>query len=597
MDGTPKSNLDKNGREIRSYDSDNIVAFASIWTGFNLQPKRANSENSDTRNQMDPVDVVDPNDHDRFPKHDLHDGFIGDRYPLCEDLPAKLHLRKGAKYRLLGSDPRPELVQDDAELIANPTAKKLNLQQGSTLYSLLCRGSNDSCDFPGLVILEDKIDCSGPQSQFTECNVDTVRVLEVGGTGVYYEYVPNIPCVELAFYENGVVVQGDARFRDVSCANKALPVASEACCNPGDDEEATPLCTYSGERMTYETATVRCASICNYRTFLPSDECPHIGNRWTNINCNIEAKVDERGWAAIVHSPTNGRTPMKYVREWTPSYFKVQWENNEFPQVSDCAASGCRSSEDGKCICPVTVVTEAPFVSPPASRQDILDLLHIGHADPALYDNGTFQSRSSNGYKYYSTDGSCCNSDTVFEVIDARTGQNFFLKNAVSMVAVTGTQRFRNAPHFNKIVVAEYSKTDVHHEVEALLDHLFYHENTAPFVAYKFIQRFGISNPSPRYVEAVATAFQSGSYQSFGSGKYGDLESTVAAVLLDREATTLELDNDPSFGSSREPILKVLSFMRALEFTSSVPLLELDEMDVKVGQAPWEQPSVFNFYR
>lgn len=603
MDGTPKTDLSKNGREIRSYDSDNIVAFASIWTGFNLQPKRANTENNNSnKNQMDPMHIADPNDHDRFPKHDLYGGFVGDRYPLCEDLPDKLHVRKGAKYRLLGSNPRPHLVRDDAELASNPMAKKASLQQGSTLYSLLCRGTNDACDFPGLVVLDNTINCQGTQSQYTECNVDTVRVLEVGNTGVYYEYVPNIPCVELAFYENGALVHGGARWQDVSCANKALPVASEACCIEGEST-ATPLCNYSGERMTFETAKARCTSVskeqCYYSTFVPSSECPHVGNRWTNVDCFVEAKIDERGWAAIVHSPTNDRNPMSYVRESTPSFFKVQWEDGAFPSVNDCVTSGCRSSEDGNCICPVDVATETPFTSTP-SLEEILEILHIGHADPALYDDGTFQSRSSNGYNYYSADGSCCSPETVFEVTDDRTGRNFFLKNVVSKVTVTGsgsTYQFRNAPHFNKIVVAEYSKTDVHHEVEALLDHLFYHENTAPFVAHKFIQRFGISNPSPRYVEAVATAFQNGSYQSFGSGKYGDLQATVAAALLDEEATTLELDNDPSFGSSREPIVKVLSFMRALEFTSSVPLLELDEMDIKVGQAPWEQPSVFNFFR
>jgi hypothetical protein len=34
---------------------------------------------------------------------DLFKGFIGDRYPLCVDLPDKQFLRIGATYRLLGN--------------------------------------------------------------------------------------------------------------------------------------------------------------------------------------------------------------------------------------------------------------------------------------------------------------------------------------------------------------------------------------------------------------------------------------------------------------------------------------------------------------
>ena len=37
--------------------------------------------------------------------------------------------------------------------------------------------------------------------------------------------------------------------------------------------------------------------------------------------------------------------------------------------------------------------------------------------------------------------------------------------------------------------------------------------------------------------------------------------------------------------------------MRALEFKSSIPLVELDLMNEKIGQMAHEQPSVFNFFR
>ena len=74
-------------------------------------------------------------------------------------------------------------------------------------------------------------------------------------------------------------------------------------------------------------------------------------------------------------------------------------------------------------------------------------------------------------------------------------------------------------------------------EIDALIDHVFYHDNTAVFVARKLIMRLITSNPSPRYVKTVSTAFQTGTYagRKF-SGRYGDMKATVYAVLLDREA-------------------------------------------------------------
>ena len=48
------------------------------------------------------------------------------------------------------------------------------------------------------------------------------------------------------------------------------------------------------------------------------------------------------------------------------------------------------------------------------------------------------------------------------------------------------------------------------YETEALLDHLFFHPNTAPFITHRLIQRLTTSNPSPKYVKAVSTAFSTG---------------------------------------------------------------------------------------
>jgi uncharacterized protein (DUF1800 family) len=84
--------------------------------------------------------------------------------------------------------------------------------------------------------------------------------------------------------------------------------------------------------------------------------------------------------------------------------------------------------------------------------------------------------------------------------------------------------------------------TDGKQALNTALDALVNHPNTPPFVARQLIQRLVTSNPSPAYVERVATAFAtgkfggSGSVYSTGSGRRGDLRATVAAILLDPEA-------------------------------------------------------------
>ncbi len=121
----------------------------------------------------------------------------------------------------------------------------------------------------------------------------------------------------------------------------------------------------------------------------------------------------------------------------------------------------------------------------------------------------------------------------------------------------------------------------------------------------RLIQRFGISNPSPRYVNTVAEAFRHGKYIfdngsvsfSFGSAKYGDLAATVAAIIMDRESRATVLDADLSFGGMREPLIKVISLMRGMAYTqTSREFASLYDLDAKIGQSPHYLPSVFSFF-
>ena len=116
----------------------------------------------------------------------------------------------------------------------------------------------------------------------------------------------------------------------------------------------------------------------------------------------------------------------------------------------------------------------------------------------------------------------------------------------------SGRLSFRNPVHFMEL--DSFNERDAQYEIDAALEHYFYHHNTAPFLAIRIAQRFGMANPSPRLVDIAATAFRTGIYVAegsqkdtvFGSGEYGSMEALVAAIVLDRESQNFLLDKDPS---------------------------------------------------
>jgi cullin-associated NEDD8-dissociated protein 1 len=101
-------------------------------------------------------------------------------------------------------------------------------------------------------------------------------------------------------------------------------------------------------------------------------------------------------------------------------------------------------------------------------------------------------------------------------------------------------------------------------------------------------------------VTEVSHAFKSGRYvlgdREYGKGKYGDLAATFAAIYLDREARNVLLDVDPTTGSLREPILKLMAVMRSMNFSSSFPVTRLSNLKRDIGQEAYEFESVFSFF-
>ena len=70
------------------------------------------------------------------------------------------------------------------------------------------------------------------------------------------------------------------------------------------------------------------------------------------------------------------------------------------------------------------------------------------------------------------------------------------------------------------------------------LHHLYHHQNTATFVAYRLLQRLIASNPSPRFVKTVVQAFTTGTHDGVTySGQYGDLAATTAAMVSATDQT------------------------------------------------------------
>jgi hypothetical protein len=136
------------------------------------------------------------------------------------------------------------------------------------------------------------------------------------------------------------------------------------------------------------------------------------------------------------------------------------------------------------------------------TESEILSQLHIGAFDPQSLGSYT-QVLNTGSLQVWHKNGGY-NKDTIFR-IDSYRGKEVYLRNMLSTVQIKGATQysFRNPPSF--LNIAQREPRDAMYETEAVLENYVHHNNVAPFLAMRLIQRFGISNPSPRYIEAVAT--------------------------------------------------------------------------------------------
>lgn len=123
--------------------------------------------------------------------------------------------------------------------------------------------------------------------------------------------------------------------------------------------------------------------------------------------------------------------------------------------------------------------------------------------------------------------------------------------------------------------------------VDAVVDTVFNHPSTGPFVARHLIVHLVTANPSPAYVGRIAAVFANN-----GKGVRGDLKAVVRALLLDPEARTAPR---PESGKLKEPVLVMTSLARVIGMTTDG--YTFLNRDIPLGQPVMHAPSVFNFYQ
>jgi len=155
-----------------------------------------------------------------------------------------------------------------------------------------------------------------------------------------------------------------------------------------------------------------------------------------------------------------------------------------------------------------------------------------------------------------------------------------------------------NYPGSTPVVPAGLDPAD---DLDAALDNIFYHPNTAPFISKLLIQQMVTSNPTPAYVGRVSAVFRNN-----GTGVRGDLKAVVRAILLDPEARG-NVKTDPNYGHLREPVVYLTSILRPFSPTAnnniSVPtgcngLSDgvINPLTQAIDQDVWNPPTVFNYY-
>ena len=127
------------------------------------------------------------------------------------------------------------------------------------------------------------------------------------------------------------------------------------------------------------------------------------------------------------------------------------------------------------------------------------------------------------------------------------------------------------------------------------IDNIFNHPNVGPYIGKELIHHLVTSNPSPAYVQRVASAFNNN-----GQGVRGDMKAVITAILLDPEARG-DVKTDPNYGHLREPALYITNLLRAFNATAYQNANGqsegyLNPQSINMDQDVFRSPTVFNYF-
>ncbi len=130
-------------------------------------------------------------------------------------------------------------------------------------------------------------------------------------------------------------------------------------------------------------------------------------------------------------------------------------------------------------------------------------------------------------------------------------------------------------------------------DINDAIDVLFNHPNVGPFIANRLIQQLVKSNPTPAYINRVASVFNNN-----GAGIRGDMQAVFRAILTDPEARDCAWIDDPKTGKLKQPLERLSNLFRAFDIDSPSGKLWFFDKGLRdvFEQAFMAAPSVFNFF-
>lgn len=493
---------DENTNElIPTYDNDDVVVYARVFTAFDRAPSRSNTESPGgitTANLYDPL-VLKPIWKDNNPKTKLESGYLGDTYPVCDERDPRHFLKKGARYEYTGKASALTEAVDTYLHVTRKTEVFDNLNgrfapdpSSSSLFQALCAAPSNgaACTFPMEVTLSQNLPCDGK-----ECDAQAVLDVQifdaVANVTRYYVYRPE-PCVRLSFFENGRITQFNHRnSKDRQCTDPRTPAAGAACCTKSNGAWALnwgDQCNFIGDYMVAEEADLRCSQqgTGNYETCSATEfsaqtwwskSCLEGQFFWTQENCTNKVQIWESGLVSLADQNTTFNSAFGIDSQ---NYFRVWWDRKNYPSpdVNNCG-DGCEihSNVLGEtCLCDFTVTEDLVFTSVPSDASDVISHAFSGSPHPESLSSISTYERveiSPDLAIWFANGNNNYDSNTVFEVkashVRRTDVETVYLSNKVSHVNLGGNRGFRNPPTFmpnlGENLQVKYKTTSADHRI------------------------------------------------------------------------------------------------------------------------------------